>query len=158
MRKTRDVLYTIFMGLILFLSGAVILGGISYFIDRYIGIDFVSVLLYFFMATFLTKRIMMNIVSRGIFYSIILPIYTGLMYLIKDYVAFLIVFIVSGASIKDTLLVIPSMMFYSFINAFLIDFSATGFFNGIINILMLVIEILIMAAGIYNSYRVTKIM
>ena len=85
MRKTRDVLYTIFMGLILFLSGAVILGGISYFIDRYIGIDFVSVLLYFFMATFLTKRIMMNIVSRGIFYSIILPIYTGLMYLIKDY-------------------------------------------------------------------------
>ena len=61
MKNTRDYLYVIFMGLILFLSGAIILGGISYFIDVYIGFDFVSVLLYFVVSMFLTRQILKGI-------------------------------------------------------------------------------------------------
>lgn len=156
MSKTRDYLHVIFIGLLLFLSGAIILGAVSYLIGAYIGIDLISVILYFVMATFLTKQVLKGVETRNKFISIILPIYTALMYILKDYIALLVVYIISGAQFVEILKLVPTMMFYNFINIFIFDASVSGIFGFIINILFEVIEILIMGAGVYYSYKITK--
>jgi len=156
MSKTRDYLHVIFIGLLLFLSGAIILGAVSYLIGTFIGIDFISVILYFVTATFLTKQVLKGVETRNKFISIILPIYTALMYILKDYIALLVVYIISGAQFVEILKLVPTMMFYNFINIFIFDASVSGIFGFIINILFEVIEILIMGAGVYYSYKITK--
>ena len=149
MKNTRDYLYVIFMGLILFLSGAIILGGISYFIDVYIGFDFVSVLLYFVVSMFLTRQIL-----KGI--SIMLPLYTAIMYFVKDFVAILVILITSGETFIDAISFIPYYYIVRFISVFSIDFSVDGVFTAIINLLITILDILIMIVGVYNSYKITK--
>ncbi|MBR4237674.1 hypothetical protein IKQ02_04495 [bacterium] len=156
MKNTRDYLYVIFMGLILFLSGAIILGGISYFIDVYIGFDFVSVLLYFVVSMFLTRQILKGISIRNKFVSIMLPLYTAIMYFIKDFVAILVILITSGETFIDAISFIPYYYIVRFISVFSIDFSVDGVFTAIINLLITILDILIMIVGVYNSYKITK--
>lgn len=156
MRKTRDYLYLIFVGLILFLCGSIILGCVSYLIDRFIGIDFISVILYFFVAIFLTKQVLKGIEIRNKFVSIILPIFTALMFILKDYVAIVVFNAMSGVSFLQIIKSVPLTMWYNFIGIFTASIDAVGVFNFILNILFFIIDILIMGVGIYYSYRITK--
>lgn len=155
MKNTRDYLYVIFIGLILYLAGAIILGGISYFIDVFIGFDFVSVLLFFIFSMFITRQVLKGISIRNKFVSIILCIYTAIMYFIKDFVAILVVLLMSGEAFFDALLFIPYYYFVSFISVFSIDFSVDGVFTAIINLLITIIDILILVIGVYNCYKIT---
>ena len=155
MRKTRDILYTIFMGLILFISGAIILGGIEFFISMYIGIDFVSVILFFILTRFLTNLVLKGIESRGLFYSIYLPLMVVLMFLLKDYVFFLVYYILGGVNILTVLSVIPELMLDRLISYFVYT-SEIGIGNYIINLFYGIIDILILIIGVYQSYKITK--
>ena len=155
MKKTKDYLYVIFIGLILYLAGAVILGGISYFIDVFIGFDFVSVLLFFVFSMFITRQVLKGISIRNKFVSIILCIYTAIMYFIKDFVAILVVLLMNGEAFFDALLFIPYYYFVTFISVFTIDFSVDGVFTAIINLLITIIDILILVIGVYNCYKIT---
>ena len=155
MKNTRDYLYVIFIGLILYLAGAIILGGISYFIDVFIGFDFVSVLLFFIFSMFITRQVLKGISIRNKFVSIILCIYTAIMYFIKDFVAILVVLLMSGEAFFDALLFIPYYYFVTFISVFTIDFSVDGVFTAIINLLITIIDILILVIGVYNCYKIT---
>ena len=156
MKNIRDYLYVIFIGLLLYLSGAVILGGISYFIDITIGIDFISVLLYFLSSIFLTIQVLKGITIRNKFVSIILPIYTALMYFLKDFIAILVINMVNGGTFLESLMIIPYIYYINFITVFQIDFSVDGVFSAIIRLLITILDILIMAVGVYNSYKITK--
>lgn len=156
MKNIRDYLYVIFIGLLLYLSGAVILGGISYFIDITIGIDFISVLLYFLSSIFLTRQVLKGITIRNKFVSIILPIYTALMYFLKDFIAILVINMVNGGTFLESLMIIPYIYYINFITVFQIDFSVDGVFSAIIRLLITILDILIMAVGVYNSYKITK--
>lgn len=156
MKNIRDYLYVIFIGLLLYLSGAVILGGISYFIDITIGIDFISVLLYFLSSIFLTRQVLKGITIRNKFVSIILPIYTALMYFLKDFIAILVINMVNGGTFLESLMIIPYIYYINFITVFQIDFSVDGVFSTIIRLLITILDILIMAVGVYNSYKITK--
>ncbi len=156
MKNIRDYLYVIFIGLLLYLSGAVILGGISYFIDMTIGIDFISVLLYFLSSIFLTRQVLKGITIRNKFVSIILPIYTALMYFLKDFIAILVINMVNGGTFLESLMIIPHIYYINFITVFQIDFSVDGVFSAIIRLLITILDILIMAVGVYNSYKITK--
>lgn len=156
MKNIRDYLYVIFIGLLLYLSGAVILGGISYFIDMTIGIDFISVLLYFLSSIFLTRQVLKGITIRNKFVSIILPIYTALMYFLKDFIAILVINMVNGGTFLESLMIIPYIYYINFITVFQIDFSVDGVFSAIIRLLITILDILIMAVGVYNSYKITK--
>ena len=155
MKNTRDYLYVIFIGLILYLAGAIILGGISYFIDVFIGFDFVSVLLFFVFSMFITRQVLKGISIRNKFVSIILCIYTAIMYFIKDFVAILVVLLMNGEAFFDALLFIPYYYFVTFISVFTIDFSVDGVFTAIINLLITIIDILILVIGVYNCYKIT---
>lgn len=156
MKNIRDYLYVIFIGLLLYLSGAVILGGISYFIDMTIGIDFISVLLYFLSSIFLTRQVLKGITIRNKFVSIILPIYTALMYFLKDFIAILVINMVNGGTFLESLMIIPYIYYINFITVFQIDFSVDGVFSAIIRLLITILDTLIMAVGVYNSYKITK--
>lgn len=155
MRKTRDILYTIFMGLLLFLSGAIILGGIEYFINLYIGFDFVSVILFFILARFLTTLVLKGIESRGLFYSIYLPLMVVVMYLVKDYVFFLVYYIMAGVNILSVLAFIPELMLERIISYFVYS-SEIGLGYFILNLLSGLLDILILFIGVYQSYKITK--
>ncbi len=155
MRKTRDILYTIFMGLLLFLSGAIILGGIEYFINLYIGFDFVSVILFFILARFLTTLVLKGIESRGFFYSIYLPLMVVVMYLVKDYVFFLVYYIMAGVNILSVLAFIPELMLERIISYFVYS-SEIGLGYFILNLLSGLLDILILFIGVYQSYKITK--
>lgn len=155
MRKTRDILYTIFMGLLLFLSGAIILGGIEYFINLYIGFDFVSVILFFILARFLTTLVLKGIESRGLFYSIYLPLMVVVMYLVKDYVFFLVYYIMAGVNILSVLAFIPELMLERIISYFVFS-SEIGLGYFILNLLSGLLDILILFIGVYQSYKITK--
>lgn len=155
MNKTKDILYAIFMGLILFVAGAIILGGVSYLIDTFIGFDFISIILFFLLSIYLTKLVMRGIGTRSKFYSIILPIYVVLMYILKDYVAIFVIYISAGVPFKSLLLIMPYYMWLSIVSTFTIT-SVSGIFDFIIGILMFIVEILIAGAGAYQSYKITK--
>ncbi len=143
------------MGLILFLSGAIILGGIEYFINLYIGIDFVSVILFFILARFLTNLVLKGIESRGLFYSIYLPLMVVVMFLVKDYVFFLVYYILGGVNVLTVLSVIPELMWIRFISTFIYS-SETGLGYYILGIIRLLLDILILFIGVYQSYKITK--
>ncbi|MBP5343370.1 hypothetical protein J6Y73_05540 [bacterium] len=156
MKKTRDYLYLIFVGLILYICAAIILGGISFFVETYVGIDFISVILYFLVSIFITRQVLKGISIRNKFVSIILPLYTALMYILKDFIAIFIIYFLDGASIIDAILLIPRIYYLRLITAFSFDFTVDGVFTSIINALIYIIDILIMCVGIYNSYKITK--
>lgn len=154
--KTKDTLYVIFMGLILFLSGAIILGGIRYLISLANFIDFVTVILYFFFAIYITKLVMKKVTTRSRVYSIILPLYTAIMYVLKDYVAFFVIDTLNGIGFKDVFLLFISSLKAEFLSYFAFPTSLSGIFLYIVGILYFIIEVLIMVAGVYQCYRITK--
>ncbi len=154
--KTKDTLYVIFMGLILFLSGAIILGGIRYLISLANFVDFVTVILYFFFAIYITKLVMKKVTTRSRVYSIILPLYTAIMYVLKDYVAFFVIDTLNGIGFKDVFLLFISSLKVEFLSYFAFPTSLSGIFLYIVGILYFIIEVLIMVAGVYQSYRITK--
>jgi len=154
--KKKDTLYVIFMGLVLFLSGAIILGGIRYLISLANFIDFVTVILYFFFAIYITKLVMKKVTTRSRVYSIILPLYTAIMYVLKDYVAFFVIDTLNGIGFKDVFLLFISSLKVEFLSYFAFPTSLSGIFLYIVGILYFIIEVLIMVAGVYQSYRITK--
>ena len=127
-----------------------------HFIDITIGIDFISVLLYFLSSIFLTRQVLKGITIRNKFVSIILPIYTALMYFLKDFIAILVINMVNGGTFLESLMIIPYIYYINFITVFQIDFSVDGVFSTIIRLLITILDILIMAVGVYNSYKITK--
>ncbi len=156
MKKTKDYLYVIFIGLILYLSGAIILGAISYFVGTFIGVDFISIVLFFLLSMFLSRQILRGINMRNNFVSIMVVIYTCLMYIIKDYTVFFVMLLLEGYDIMAILSTAPIMLINSFLLIFSLDFSIDGIFTSIIIILSKIIDILIMVAGAYYSYRITR--
>ena len=156
-RNVRDYIYVIFMGLILYLLGAIIIGGVSYFLKRFIGFDFLSVIVYYLISVFITRQIIKNIYIRNNFVSIYLPTLTGIMYVLSQFVLYFIILLMMGLPFKDIFLAVP----IAFINEILSYFtsfslSVDGIFEPLINILLLIIEILIMIVGITQSYKVTR--
>jgi len=156
MRKTRDILYTIFMGLILFLSGAIILGGIEYFINEYIGFDIVSVILFFIAARYLTILVLKGLSTTSKFYSIYIQIMVILMYIFKDYVFFLVYYIVSGANIFAILKSIPYLMYERLLSYFIYS-SEIGLGYYVLNLFSGILDVVILFVGVYTSYKITKI-
>lgn len=154
--KTKDTLYVIFMGLVLFLSGAIILGGIRYLISLANFVDFVTVILYFFFAIYITRLVMKKVTTRSRVFSIVLPLYTAIMYVLKDYVAFFVIDTLNGISFKDVFLLFISSLKAEFLSYFAFPTSLSGIFLYIVGILYFIIEVLIMVAGVYQSYRITK--
>ncbi len=155
--RIRDYLYVIFMGLLLYLLGAVIIGGVSYFLRRFVGFDFLSVIVYYLISVYITRQIIRNVDVRGNFVSIYLPILTGLMYILSQFVFYFILLLTLGFPIKDVILSIP-IYFINEILGYFTNFSLSvdGIFEPLINILLLIIEILIMIVGISQSYKVTR--
>ena len=143
------------MGLILFISGAIILGGIEYFINLYIGIDFVSVIIFFILARFLTNLVLKGIESRGLFYSIYLPLMVVVMFLLKDYVFFLVYYILGGVNVFSILAFIPQLMLDRLITTFIYS-SEVGVGNYILNLLSFIVDVIILIIGVYQSYKITK--
>ena len=143
------------MGLILFISGAIILGGIEYFIYSYIGIDFVSVIIFFILARFLTNLVLKGIESRGLFYSIYLPLMVVVMFLLKDYVFFLVYYILGGVNVFSILAFIPQLMLDRLITTFIYS-SEVGVGNYILNLLSFIVDVIILIIGVYQSYKITK--
>ena len=121
----------------------------------YIGIDFVSVILFFILTRFLTNLVLKGIESRGLFYSIYLPLMVVLMFLLKDYVFFLVYYILGGVNILTVLSVIPELMLDRLISYFVYT-SEIGIGNYIINLFYGIIDILILIIGVYQSYKITK--
>ncbi len=155
MKKTGEYLYLIFIGFLLFMAGAVILGGISYFIDLYIGFDFISVILYYVFSMFLTRQVLKGIEIRGKAVSIILPLYTALMCIIKEFVVYIIILMLAGNGFFESLLIIPYTYLMDIISIFGNGFSMDGIFTSLINILIVILDVAIMIIGVVNSYRVT---
>ena len=155
--KIKDYIYLIFVSLVLFIAGAIIIGGIKYFIGISIGIDFVSIIIYYLLSAFLTRQILKYIRIRNTFVSIYLPLLTGIMYILSQYVAFIIIYTVMGYPFIEVLKVIPEVMVMQVLSYFTsFSLSVDGIFGPIINILILLIEILVMVIGIYQSYKVTR--
>ena len=156
-RNVRDYIYVIFMGLILYLLGAIIIGGVSYFLKRFIGFDFLSVIVYYLISVFITRQIIKNIYIRNNFVSIYLPTLTGIMYVLSQFVLYFIILLVMGFPFKDIFLAVPVAYFNQILSYFTsFSLSVDGIFEPLINILLLVIEILIMIVGITQSYKVTR--
>jgi len=158
MNKTKDILYTIFMGLLLYVAGAVILGGAQYFINMYFSMDFISIILYFFLARYITSQVLKGVNERGKFYTIILCIYTALMYLMKDYVATTIYLFMIGYGFKELISLVPFTMYLNFITIFDFSLSIDGFFVSIISLLIKIIDLLVMGYGVYTTYKLTKVL
>ena len=155
MRKTKDYLYVVFIGLILFLSGSIILGGIRYFSAIFIGIDFISTLAYFFLSSFITRQIISKISIRNKFVSFILPFYAALMYIFKLYTTAFIELLVSGYGFIEILKVIPMSMYYNLIIIFNPVYYSS-FTSYIVQLLSFIIDVFVGFVGVYYSYRVTK--
>ena len=119
MGKTKDVLYVTFMGLLLFLSGSIILGGIRYAITLILPIDFISIFVYFFLVMFLTKQVLRGARFRLTYYSIYLPILSVLMYLLVGPIQLIILFIASGANVLKSIALIPNLIVNSYILMFI---------------------------------------
>jgi len=156
MNKTKDIIYAILFGALLYLVGAIILGAVEYLIDLYIGIDFVSILLYFFLARYITSQLMKGINNGGKFYTILFCIYTGLMFVLKNFVSTFVLLMVSGYSFVEILPLIPMTILGRIISVFKLDLSVNGALASIVNLLMLIIDLLIMGDGIYDAYKITK--
>ena len=155
--KIGDYLYVIFIGLLLFLAGSIIIGGASFLLKAYVGIDLISVILYYIVTIYITKEILKHIDIRNLFVSIYLPILAGLMYIFSEYVAFVIIYTVNGAPILQVLGVIPRIMYYNFLSYFTsFSLSVDGIFGPILNIFYLIIEILVVTVGVYQSYKITR--
>lgn len=151
MGKTKDVLYVTFMGLLLFLSGSIILGGIRYAITLILPIDFFSIFVYFFLVMFLTKQVLRGARFRLTYYSIYLPILSVLMYLLVEPIQLIILFIASGANVLKSIALIPNLI----INSYILMFSG-DVWNILLNVLYIIVEIFILVRAASNSYKITK--
>ena len=151
MGKTKDVLYVTFMGLLLFLSGSIILGGIRYAITLILPIDFISIFVYFFLVMFLTKQVLRGARFRLTYYSIYLPILSVLMYLLVEPIQLIILFIASGANVLKSIALIPNLI----VNSYILMFSG-DVLNILLNVLYIIVEIFILVRAASNSYKITK--
>ena len=151
MGKTKDVLYVTFMGLLLFLSGSIILGGIRYAITLILPIDFISIFVYFFLVMFLTKQVLRGARFRLTYYSIYLPILSVLMYLLVGPIQLIILFIASGANVLKSIALIPNLI----VNSYILMFSG-DVWNILLNVLYIIVEIFILVRAASNSYKITK--
>lgn len=151
MNKTKDTLYVIFMGLIEFLSGSILLGGIRFVVNYLMPLDFVSILVYFALVRFLTKLVMRGVSTRSIFYSIYLPILSVLMYLLVNPIYLFIALMVQGASFLDS---VNYIVIYS-INTFISGFTGEPL-EILLSSFYLFIELLVILIAVKDSYKLTK--
>ena len=151
LNKTKDTLYVIFMGLIEFLSGSILLGGIRFVVNYLMPLDFVSILVYFALVRFLTKLVMRGVSTRSIFYSIYLPILSVLMYLLVNPIYLFIALMVQGASFLDS---VNYIVIYS-INTFISGFTGEPL-EILLSSFYLFIELLVILIAVKDSYKLTK--
>ncbi len=151
MNKTKDIVYVTFMGLIMFLSGSILLGGIRFVINLIFPIDFISILIYFMLVRFLTKLVMRGVNTRCLYYSIYLPTLSVLMYLLVGPIYTFILLLVAGNSFFSSL----AYTFISYIDSFISGFTGEPL-QIMLSIFYLFIEILVLSLGVRDSYRLTK--
>ena len=154
--KTKDNLYLIFMGLLLYISGGLIIAAIRYFINRYVGIDFITIVLYYFGSVYITKLILNNIYIRNKFVTVYLCIMTAIMYLISRFAIYFILALIYKMPILNLMMLIPGSYVRQIVLLFSMDtINVDTIFQPIVIFLSLVIEVLIMIVGIVQCRKVT---
>ena len=78
-----------------------------------------------------------------------------LMFLLKDYVFFLVYYILGGVNVLTVLSVIPELMWNRLISTFIYS-SETGIGYYILGLFSLLLNITVLVVGVYQSYKITK--